>query len=83
MHLGGSSYNSAQLGGKLIIPMNMSTTSVILNSNKYDSSGKLITIKKNHGISSTAKVIYTCAVAVAPVAIAALGIVTCVKRRHL
>lgn len=83
MHLGGTSYNSAQIGGKLIIPMDMSTTSVMLNSNRYDSSGKLIVIKKNHGISSTAKVIYTCAVAVAPVAIAALGIVTCVKRRHL
>lgn len=83
MDLGGASFNSAQLGGKLIIPMNMSTTSVILNSNRYDSSGKLIAIKKNHGISSSTKVIYTCAIAVAPVAIAVLGIVTCVKRRHL
>jgi len=83
MDLGGPSLNSSQLGGKLIIPMNMKTEDHTLHSNKYDANDNLIVIKENSGISSTEKVVYTCIVFAAPLALTAVGIIVCLKRRHL
>lgn len=83
MDLGGPSLNSAQLGGKLVIPMNMSTGPQDIYSNRYDSTGKLIIIKSTEGISTAGKVAYTCLIFVVPLALTALGIVVFVKRRRL
>lgn len=83
MDLGGPSLNSAQLGGKLVISMDMSTSPQDIYSNKYDSTGKLIIIKSTEGISTAGKVTYTCLAFVIPLALVVLGIVVFVKRRRL
>lgn len=86
MDLGALSGNSASGGGKLIISTAMSTENRTLYSNKYkdgDQTKGLIVIKENHGISNTAKIVYTCVAAAIPLAIAITGIIVCAKRKYL
>ncbi len=86
MDLGALSLNSASGGGKYIIDMSMSENDNKIVSNKYEDNDKtkpLLVIKENHGLSSTAKTVYTTIVFAVPAAIAAVGIYVCLKRRFL
>ncbi len=84
LNLGGSSLNSSSLGGKLIIPMNMTELGETIISNKLDESGMTYeVIKENNGISKTEKVAYACFIFAVPLATAVVGIVVSVKRRYL
>lgn len=84
LNLGGSSINSSSIGGKLIIPMNMTELGETIASNKLSDNGITYdVIKENHGFSDTAKVAYTCVIFAVPLAIAVVGIVVSVKRRYL
>ena len=84
LNLGGSSVNSTSIGGKLIIPMNMSELGETITSNKLAENGMTHEIiKENHGIDSTDKIVYTCFIFAVPTALAILGIVVSVKRRYL
>ena len=84
LNLGGSSFNSSSIGGKLIIPMHMSEIDETITSNKLDDKGMAYeTIKENHGISKTEKIVYTSFIFAIPAALAVLGIIVSVKRRYL
>lgn len=84
LNLGGSSVNSSSLGGKLIIPMNMTELGETITSNKLGENGiRNEIIKENNGISKTEKVAYTCFIFAVPVAVAVVGIVIAIKRRYL
>lgn len=84
LNLGGSSVNSSSIGGKLIIPMNMTELGETITSNKLDEDGiHNEIIKENNGISQTEKVVYTCFIFAVPVAVAVVGIVVAIKRRYL
>ena len=86
MDLGGLSLNSASGGGKKIITMKMSEDDVTVYSNKYidgDSEKGMEIIKFNHGITTTAIVIYSVFIFAIPVGLAILGIVIRIKRRYL
>ena len=84
MDLGALSFNSASGGGKYIIPTTMSEDDVTIYSNKAsETDGRRIIVKRNHGISVTNKVFFTCVIAAVPVGIAAVGIVVAIKRRYL
>ena len=85
MDLGALSANSASGGGKLIISTDMSAEDTTLYSNKYkdgDQSKGLIIIKENHGITTTAIVIYSSIIAMIPLALAITGIIVCAKRKY-
>ena len=85
-NLGGTSLNSLSMGGKKIIPTTMSTEDVTINSNKYvndDNAQGLILIKQNRGISTGVIVAITIIVSVIPLAVATVGIIVGIKRRHL
>ena len=84
--LGAPSENSASLGGKYVIPTNMSNKDVTVYSNKYvdnNTDNPRIIIKENHGIDTTAKVVITCVVLSIPLALGIAGAVVCIKRRYL
>lgn len=84
LNLGGSALNSSSVGGKLIIPMNMTELGETITSNKLSEDGiSNEVIKENHGISKSDKVVYTCFVFAVPLAAAVVGIVVAVKRRYL
>jgi hypothetical protein len=84
LNLGGTSINSSSVGGKLIIPMNMTELGETINSNRLEENGvSYEVIKENHGISNTDKIVYACFIFAVPVALAAVGIVIAVKRRYL
>lgn len=84
LNLGGSSINSSSIGGKLIIPMNMTELGETVYSNKLDENGiNYEVIKDNNGISKSDKVVYTCFIFAVPLAVAVVGIVVSVKRRYL
>ena len=84
LNLGGSSINSTSIGGKLIIPMNMTELGEDVSSNKLDETGSSYEIiKTNRGISTTDKIVYSCFIFAVPAAAAVVGIVVSVKRRYL
>ena len=86
MDLGALSLNSASGGGKYIIDTGISETDNEIVSNKHednDVAKPLIVIKKNHGMSETAKNVYISFVFAVPVLVGAFGIYVCLKRRFL
>ena len=84
LNLGGSSINSTSVGGKYIIPMNMTELGETITSNKLDENGvSYEIIKENNGFSTSAKIVYTCFIFAVPAAVAIVGIVVSIKRRYL
>ncbi len=84
MDLGALSFNSASGGGKYIIPTDMSEEDVDIYSNKINAeTGRRTFVKRNHAISTSSKVFYTCVVSAVPVSVAIIGIIIAVKRRYL
>ncbi|MBE6645614.1 MAG: hypothetical protein E7612_09630 [Ruminococcaceae bacterium] len=86
MDLGALSFNSASGGGKQIISMDMSEENVTLYSNKFidnDTENKHAIIKFNHGISTSAKVVFTTLISLVPLSLAVVGAVITIKRRYL
>lgn len=81
LDLGGLSLNSESGGGKYLIPTEMTELGDIIYDHNIPKKENLI--KENHGISSTAKVAYTCVIMAVPLSLAVLGIVVCLKRRYL
>ena len=77
MDLGALTLNSSSAGGKLVFSTDMSAVDFDI---RYID-GKIV--KKNHGISTSAKAVYTCVIAIAPITAAAVGVVVSVKRRYL
>lgn len=78
MELGGTSLNSTSFGGKQMVDMNLYDVST----NIYSPDAQHI-VKVNHAITDGAKIGYTIAFSVVPIAILAVGIVVCIKRRFL
>ena len=86
MDLGGLSLNSSSGGGKKIIPTKICTEDETIYSNKYeyrDGKRVLAIIKEARGITTPAITVFTVLSFAAPVALLAVGIVVCVKRRYL
>lgn len=84
--LGAPSQNSAALGGKYIIPMNMTELGEEIRSNRHvddNVDNPKIVIKVNHGISSTEKTVFTCFILAVPAAIGIIGIIVSIKRRYM
>ena len=84
--LGAPSQNSAALGGKYIIPTNMTELGEEIVSNRHvddNVDNPKIVIKSNHGISSTEKNVFTCIILAVPAAIGIVGIIVSIRRRYL
>lgn len=78
LELGGTSVNSSSYGGKQLVSTELSTE----DTNIYSPDASKI-IKVNKGIGTGAKVAYSIIVASVPVAILAVGVVVCVKRKFM
>lgn len=76
IEIGGMSYNSGSYGGKPLTDMSLSESNVDV----YSPSGEEV-IKTNLGINNATKIGFTVFVFAIPVAIAALGVTVCLKRR--
>ena len=78
LELGGTSVNSSSYGGKQLVSTQLSTE----DTNIYSPDASSI-VKVNKGIEMGAIVAYTVIIASIPVALLAVGIVVCVKRKFM
>jgi hypothetical protein len=76
--LGGTSLNTENFGGKQLVSTDLSEE----DENIYSPDASEI-IKTNRAITTTAKVIITLCVAIAPVVALVLGVIISVKRKFL
>ncbi len=76
--LGGTSLNSPSFGGKILVSTALSETDY-----KIYSSDAMSVIGEKSGISGTAITLFSILIYAVPVALAAVGIIVCLKRKHL
>ena len=82
MSLGGVSVNNyTGFGGKPLVQLKMQDTSRDVY--KYHEDGRTEVVRTVYGLGGGMKIFYTVVVCLIPVAIAALGIIVCVKRKFL
>ena len=85
-HLFKEMVGGVEIAKEYIIDTGISETDNEIVSNKHednDVAKPLIVIKKNHGMSETAKNVYISFVFAVPVLVGAFGIYVCLKRRFL
>ncbi len=82
-NLGGSSLNSASIGGKKVFKSQLYTEPTTVYSNQEDADGRLTIIKKVRGVYTADTVIITAVAVVPVVALLVLGVYVHIKRRYL